>query len=52
MIAANKTLIKVIEKGVLVGTYFRHIYFSVNGKWYKKSRKEFAESAVLLFKLL
>ena len=35
---ANKTPVEVIEKGAFGGTYFRDIYSSVNGKWYKKSR--------------
>ena len=38
---ANKTPIEVIKKGAFGGTYFRDIYSSVNGKWYKKSLKEF-----------
>ena len=38
---ANKTPVEVIKKGAFGGTYFRDIYFSVNGKWYKKSWKEF-----------
>ena len=40
---ANKIPIEIIEEGAFVGTYFRDIYFIVNGKWYKKSRKEFDE---------
>ena len=38
---ANETLIEVIKEGAFAGTYFRDIYSSVNGKWYKKSSKEF-----------
>ena len=38
---ANKTPIEVIKEGAFGGTYFRDIYSSVNGKWYKKSWKEF-----------
>ena len=34
---ANKTPIKVIKESGFVGTYFRGIYSSVNGKWYRKS---------------
>ena len=34
---ANKTLVEVIKEGAFRGTYFRNIYSSVNGKWYKKS---------------
>ena len=32
--------IKVIKEGVFGDTYFRDIYCSVNGKWYKMSWKE------------
>ena len=38
---ANKTPVQVIKEGAFGGTYFRDIYSSVNGKWYKKSWKEF-----------
>ena len=38
---ANKTPIEVIKEGTFGGTYFRDIYTSVNGKWYKKPWKEF-----------
>ena len=38
---ANKTPVKVIREGAFGGTYFRNIYSSVTGKWYKKSWKEF-----------
>ena len=38
---ANKTPVKIIREGAFGGTYFRHIYSSANGKWYKKSWKEF-----------
>ena len=38
---ANETLIEVIKEGAFAGTYFRDIYSSVNGKWYKRSWKEF-----------
>ena len=37
----NKTPLEVIKEGAFGGTYFRGIYFSVNGKWYRKSWKEF-----------
>ena len=40
---ANKTPIEVIKKGAFGGIYYRDIYFGVNGKWYKKSWKEFDE---------
>ena len=37
----NKTPVEVIREGAFGGTHFRNIYSSVNGKWYKKSWKEF-----------
>ena len=39
--SANKTPVEVIREGAFRGTYFRDIYSGVNGKWYKKSWKEF-----------
>ena len=33
---AHKTPIEVIKDEEFVGTYFRDIYFNVNGRWYKK----------------
>ena len=38
---SNKTPFEVIKEGTFGGTYLRDIYSSVNGKWYKKSWKEF-----------
>ena len=38
---ANKTPVEVIREGAFGGAYFRDIYPNVNGKWYKKSWKEF-----------
>ena len=38
---AYKTLIEVIKEGPFGGAYFKDIYCSVNGKWCKKSWKEF-----------
>ena len=38
---ANKTPYEVIKEGTFGGTYFRDIYTSANGKWYKKPWKEF-----------
>ena len=32
----NKIPSKIINEGAFGGTYFRDIYSSVNGKWYKK----------------
>ena len=34
--AANKTAVEIIREAAFGGTYFRDIYSSVNGKWYKK----------------
>ena len=38
---ANKTPIEVIKEGTFGGIYFRDIYSGINGKWYRKSWKEF-----------
>ena len=40
---ANKTPVEIIKEGAFGGTYFRDIYSGINGKWYKKSWKEFDE---------
>ena len=45
---ANKTPIEVIKKGAFGGIYLRDIYSGVNGKWYKKSWKEFDQLKVLI----
>ena len=37
----NKTPIEIIREDAFGGTYFRDIYSSINGKWYKKTWKEF-----------
>ena len=37
----NKTSIEIIKEGAFGGNYFRDIYSDVNGKWYRKSWKEF-----------
>ena len=37
----NKTPVEVIKESAFGGTYFRVIYSGVNGKWYRKSWKEF-----------
>ena len=39
----NITPVEVIKKRSFGGTYFRHIYSSVNDKFYKDSWKEFKE---------
>ena len=38
---ANKMPIEIIREDAFGGTSFRDIYSGVNGKWYKKSWKEF-----------
>ena len=38
---ANKIAVEVIKEGAFGGIYFRDIYCGVNGKWYRKSSKEF-----------
>ena len=35
------TAVEVIKEGAFGGIYFRDIYCGVNGKWYRKSSKEF-----------
>ena len=37
----NKPPIEVIREDAIGGTYFRDIFSSINGKWYKNSWKEF-----------
>ena len=37
----SKTSLEVIKEAAFGETYFRSIYSNVNGKWYKKSWKEF-----------
>ena len=34
---ANKTPVKLIREVAFGGTYFRNIYSSVNGKWFRKT---------------
>ena len=38
---ANKTPVKTIKEDAFGGTYFRDIFSGINGKWYRKSQKEF-----------
>ena len=40
---ANKTTVEIIRESAFGGIYFRDIYSSINGKWYRKSWKEFDE---------
>ena len=37
----NKMPIEVTQEGAFGGTYFRDIYSGADGKWYRKSWKEF-----------
>ena len=37
----NKTPVKVIKEGTFGRIYFREIFPSINGKWYRMSWKEF-----------
>ena len=37
----NKTPIEIIKEGAFEVTYLRDIYSGINGKWYRKSWKEF-----------
>ena len=37
----NKMPIVLIREGAFGGTYFRDIYSGINGKWCRKSWKEF-----------
>ena len=39
--AEHKSSMEIIKEGVFGGTYFRDLYSSVNGKWYRNSWKEF-----------
>ena len=41
--AANKTPVEIIKDAAFGGNYFRDIYSHINGKWYRKSWKEFNE---------
>ena len=45
---ANKTSVDIIREHAFGGTYFRDIYSGVNGKWYKKSWKEFDQLKKLI----
>ena len=38
---ANNSPVKVIKEGAFGGTYFRVIYLGINGKWCRKSWKEY-----------
>ena len=38
-LGTNKTSVEIVSEGTSGGTFFRDIYSSVNGKWYKNSWK-------------
>ena len=40
-VCANKTPVEVIKEVAFGGTYFRNIYSSANGKWCRKTWKQF-----------
>ena len=44
----NKTPIEVTKKGTFGGTYFRDDYSGVDGKWYRKSWKDFDQLKILI----
>ena len=44
---ANKIPVEVIREDAFGGTYFRDIYSGVNGKWYRKSWKEFDQLKII-----
>ena len=44
----NKTPIEVIKKGTFGGTYFIDDYSGVDGKWYRKSWKDFDQLKILI----
>ena len=48
----NKSPIQVIKEGAFGGTYFKNIYSSVNGQWYRKSQKEFDELKNILTRII
>ena len=37
----DKRPIEITKEGAFDGSYFRDIYSGINGKWYRKSWKEF-----------
>ena len=46
----NKTPVEIIKEGAFGKTYFKDIYSGLNGKWYKKSRKEFKSKLIKMIK--
>ena len=51
-VCANKTPIKVNKEGAFGETYSRDIYSGFNGRWYRKSCKEFYELKDVIVLLL
>ena len=51
---ANKTPAEVIKEGAFGETYFTDIYSCINGKWYKKTWKEFdqLENKILIVQII
>ena len=45
---ANNTPVEIIKEGAFGGTYFRDIHSGINGKWYRKSWKEFNVLNILI----
>ena len=43
----NKTPVEVMKEGAFGGTYFRDLYWSGNGKWYKNSWRELNELKII-----
>ena len=48
----NKTPFEVIKRGTFGGTYFRDDYSDVDGKWYKRSWKDFGQLKILIKKFI
>ena len=44
----NKTSIEIIKEGAFGGTYFRDIYSSINGKWYRNVGKSLIFYVILI----
>ena len=44
---SNETPVEEIKEGAYGGTYFRDIYSGINGKWHRKSWKEFDELKII-----
>ena len=42
----NKTPVEIVKEGAFGGSYFRDIYSGINGKWYRKSWKDFDDYSI------